>query len=256
MENSNQSTIQGTTVVAPETTATAKTTGVESNNTASVTFKCTEAQKSLLIKKATDECGLTVSEYVKYRVFNDAPNNMPKDEPVQEVITDEEKSALESLISRQRAQIAELNDQIYKLKTAEPVQEKPQVEAAVYVDTEKIKADAITEFMNGKLAMSATDELKKIVEQVNSFRKTKGLAPLEQSLAEILLHYSNSLDERDIFRKTTGMNYNDFYTQMEQLALDERTANGIQSNIIEDTGLLSSLYKIVDTKSEVENGNE
>lgn len=83
----------------------------------SVSFRCTESQKSLLIKKAVVESGLTLSEFIKYKLFNEVNPDVKKAMEAEiDVLQDEERNAYEELVKKLRGQILDLNNTVFELK--------------------------------------------------------------------------------------------------------------------------------------------
>ncbi len=109
-----------------------------------------------------------------------------------------------------------------------------------------LEDDAETPIEPGTLVFKTNSEVTDLVKQMNERRITKGLAPLENSICEVLFHYSFHMADTEVFEPTTGMKHSKFKATMKALALNEREANGAQSNII-DTASIFSSYKIVDT---------
>jgi hypothetical protein len=211
--------------------------------TTSVTFKCSQEQKDLLIKKAVDESGMSISDFVKYKVFNDNPVKPTlENEVIQDVLPDAEREALENLVSKQREQIAIINDELYKEKTKNTDLSNSIPKP---IDTEKLIADAINDFSKDKLIFVADVEIQTLVSTINENRKLKGLAPLQNSIVELLFFYFRKLNNEDLFRATTGLSFSDdFYENIKALALSERERNNAASNIIE-SGFFG--YDMVDT---------
>lgn len=84
-----------------------------------VTIKMKPDEKTLLIRKAVKESGLSISEFIRYKLFNEEPESHAKnEEPVfKEVVEDEERQAYEELLKNQRIAIADLTEQLYKAKS-------------------------------------------------------------------------------------------------------------------------------------------
>lgn len=233
---------EATLVVAPPT-----------KDMASVTFKCSPEQKDLLIKKAVDECGMTISDFVKYKVFNDNEKTVVAAETIEDILPDAEREALEKLVSKQREQIASLNDELYKEKTKNTDLSNSIPKP---VDMEKLKADTIAEFSNDKLIFIAVPEIQIMISTINEYRILKGLAPLQNSISEVLFYYFRKLNNEDIFRKTTGLEFSDeFYENIKQLALIEREKNNAISNIIESNFFMYSSYYDIKDATDIDKKN-
>ena len=101
----------------------------------------------------------------------------------------------------------------------------------------------------GNIIFTANDDIKELVNKINETRRLKGLAPLEQSLAEMLLHWGQSLSDNSGFNDTTGLDFSWFKSKATELALAEREKTGAQSNVIVAKGIFSS-YSIVETPTE------
>jgi|GEM_PF-4504609 len=82
-----------------------------------VSFKCTPEEKSRLIKEAKDDSGLTVTDYIKHRVFN--PLKPDKDNFSADNTFQEEKDALEHKLSKQKGLIESLKEELENLKELE-----------------------------------------------------------------------------------------------------------------------------------------
>lgn len=96
-----------------------------------------------------------------------------------------------------------------------------------------------------------TPEIKDIIGQINVTREKVGLGPLEMSIAELLLHWSENLADHGSFKPSTGISYDNFESIIKTLALKEREANGCASNLVERSGsfLSISTYKVVDVNN-------
>lgn len=117
----------------------------------------------------------------------------------------------------------------------EVVEDKPQVTT----ENEPEQNDNVISF-------EAKPEIKELVAEINKARENKGLAPLEKSLCEVLLHWGENLGDYSSFNETTGLDLAWFKSKLVELGLLEREANGAASNLIETTGIFSK-HKIVDT---------
>jgi len=82
-----------------------------------VSFKCTPEEKSRLIKEAIDDSGLTVTDYIKHRVFN--PLKPEKDNLITDNTFQEEKDVLEHKISEQKELIDSLKEELENLQELE-----------------------------------------------------------------------------------------------------------------------------------------
>lgn len=85
-----------------------------------ITFKVTEEQKKLLMKKAIDEAGITLTDFIKHKVFSEPqPQDINALENEREVFSDEEKTMLENLVNNKNNQILDLTNQVTALKASQ-----------------------------------------------------------------------------------------------------------------------------------------
>lgn len=96
------------------------------------------------------------------------------------------------------------------------------------------------------ITFKANADVREIIAEINKVRVLKGLAPLESSLCELLLHWAETMGDYSSFANTTGLEYSWYKSKMAELALAEREANGAKSNVIVTKGIFSS-HTIVDT---------
>lgn len=117
-------------------------------------------------------------------------------------------------------------------------------------DNEAPTEEAAAVVNDNQIIFSATPELKDLISQINETRAQNGLAPVEQSLAELLLHWSENLGDNSVFKPTTGMEYDWFKKNIIALGEQERKSNGAQSNLISKEGdFLGKYYRVVKTLS-------
>lgn len=93
----------------------------------------------------------------------------------------------------------------------------------------------------------ADANVRALINRLNHARSERGLAPIEYSLCELLLHWSIALAEYSSFKKATGEEYDNFKTEIKELAHQERIRNAIPSNLIDVKGLFSASYDVVNT---------
>lgn len=100
------------------------------------------------------------------------------------------------------------------------------------------------------VVFKTTSDVKDYVTQINAHRIKKGLAPLENSICELLYHYGLTLGDYSICEDVTGIPYSKFVAIFKTLGLNEREVNGAKSNMI-DTGRMFNKFNIVDTPDAV-----
>lgn len=167
-----------------------------------ITVKMKPEEKSLLIKKAVEESGLTVSEFIRYKLFNETPENKSNNADIEykEVIEDEERQAYEDLIKNQRTAIADLTEKLYKLKAAE-------------IDLANTKtALSISNANKDFLSKLLTDEGKEILLKKRSIfggRYDNDLSKLAESdLVNASLNYIKELtDENELLFQNSFVQY-------------------------------------------------
>jgi len=184
------------TTTQPETTNAAEKNQSGANNlslsdvTISVKLKPEEKQK--LIQKAVTENGLTVSEFVRYKIFEEEPENkeMAKaPDQEREILQDEEREAYEKLIQAQRQAIADLTEELYKVK-------------AKNIDLTKPNGVEITEDNTNFVQGLLREDGKKWLLQKNSFfggQHETDLSDLtENAVINAALNYIKDIKENDI----------------------------------------------------------
>lgn len=97
------------------------------------------------------------------------------------------------------------------------------------------------------IVFTADADLKSVVARMNAHRVTKGLAPIENSLCELLLHWGSNLGDNSIFKATNGEDISSFKDYMTDMAYAERERNNIPSDVIKSKGAFFSTFTIVDT---------
>jgi uncharacterized protein (DUF1778 family) len=104
-------------IEAQEAVTPADTNNGVSTKDVIITFKVTPEEKKLLIQKAVVEAGITLTDFIKYKVFTVAPVvTTTNASPEVEVISDEEKEMLEALVRRKDETILRLTNEITTLK--------------------------------------------------------------------------------------------------------------------------------------------
>lgn len=157
-----------------------------------ISVKLKPEEKQKLIQKAVNENGLTVSEFIRYKVFEEEPENktMGK-EPDQEtdILQDEEREAYEELIQAQRQAIAQLTEDLYKAK-------------AKNIDLTKADNVEITEDNANFIQELLSEDGKKWLLQKNSFfggQHDTDLANLtENAILNAALNYIKDVKENEI----------------------------------------------------------
>ncbi|MEJ7830667.1 MAG: hypothetical protein WKF91_20825 [Segetibacter sp.] len=151
------------------------TLDMQSPKEASVTFRCSETQKNLLIKKAVDDSGLSVSEFCKYKIFSEVIPSIEKNkEVVEDVLSDAERTALEALITKQRLQIVDLNNQIFELKAQavnlkDDANRKPEEDAEILEVYTWVKENLFEEGEEMSI-----DEFKRLAVKYIKYRQETG----------------------------------------------------------------------------------
>lgn len=115
---------------------------------------------------------------------------------------------------------------------------QPQQEAIVTVEKNE-----------DEVSFVADADVRAVITRLNAARSIRGLAPIEQSICELLLQWCIALGEYSSFKKVTGEDYDTFKTEIKQLAHQERERNGIPSNLIDAKGVFSASYSIVTDNS-------
>lgn len=90
-------------------------------------------------------------------------------------------------------------------------------------------------------------DLKHVIARMNAHRVTKGLAPIENSLCELLLHWGVNLGDNSIFNAVNGEDLSSFKDYMVDMAYAERERNNVPSDVIKAKGAIFSSFTIVDT---------
>lgn len=112
------------------------------------------------------------------------------------------------------------------------------------------KNEEVTVVSKTDLLFNTTTDVIDLVKQINTFRATKGLAPLEKSICEVLYHYGLSLGDLSVCEKVTGIPETKFKAITKTFALNERDVNAAQTNIIEPVNIFGK-YTIVDTPAKM-----
>lgn len=123
-----------------------------------------------------------------------------------------------------------------------------QVVASTPVNVIETEPQAvIIERNEDEVIFIANANTRALINRLNNARLERGLAPIEQSLCELLLQWCIGLGEYSSFKKASGENYDSFKTEIKALAHEERSRNGIPSNLIDTKGVFSASYDIIDT---------
>lgn len=108
-----------------------------------------------------------------------------------------------------------------------------------------VKVNAVED--ENTIVFAADADLKSVVARMDAHRVTKGLAPIENSLCELLLHWGVNMGDCSIFKAANGEDLASFKDYMVEMAYAERERNNVPSDVIKAKGAIFSSFTIVDT---------
>jgi hypothetical protein len=114
-----------------------------------ITFQLTPSEKRELTTIAIQECGISVSEFIRTRIFAPVVKEKESTETIESQFSDEERLIYEEKIKEQKALIKSLTDELTSVKISKAtVKESTDFEIPETIEESVLKINLLPEFKN------------------------------------------------------------------------------------------------------------
>lgn len=129
-----------------------------------ITFQLTPSEKRELTTIAVQECGISVSEFIRTRIFAPVVKEKESTETIESQFSDEERLIYEEKIKEQKALIKSLTDELTSVKISK---------ATVKESTDFDITEPIAEAEESVLKIKLLPEFKNVIDRIKEYRAEK-----------------------------------------------------------------------------------